>query len=100
MVTLGRFELPTSGLGNRCSIQLSYRATLNALHLRVIRQNSNPLSFFQIVLQWFEANTEWRRMEHDTNRVTFAKLREPEAFHGMRVSAMPLAAREIERHSF
>jgi L-ascorbate 6-phosphate lactonase len=27
MVTLGRFELPTSGLGNRCSIQLSYRAT-------------------------------------------------------------------------
>jgi predicted GNAT superfamily acetyltransferase len=26
MVTLGRFELPTSGLGNRCSIQLSYRA--------------------------------------------------------------------------
>jgi hypothetical protein len=29
MVTLGRFELPTSGLGNRCSIQLSYRATSN-----------------------------------------------------------------------
>ena len=29
MVTLGRFELPTSGLGNRCSIQLSYRATEN-----------------------------------------------------------------------
>src|ERR1700678_1600230 len=27
MVTLGRFELPTSGLGNRCSIHLRYRAT-------------------------------------------------------------------------
>jgi hypothetical protein len=30
-VTLGRFELPTSGLGNRCSIQLSYRATEETL---------------------------------------------------------------------
>lgn len=27
MVAPGRFELPTSGLGNRCSIQLSYGAT-------------------------------------------------------------------------
>ncbi len=27
MVTLGRFELPTCGLGNRRSIHLSYRAT-------------------------------------------------------------------------
>ncbi len=26
MVAPGRFELPTSGLGNRCSIQLSYGA--------------------------------------------------------------------------
>ena len=25
MVGLGRFELPTNGLGNRCSIHLSYR---------------------------------------------------------------------------
>jgi hypothetical protein len=25
MVGLGRFELPTHGLGNRCSIHLSYR---------------------------------------------------------------------------
>ena len=25
MVGLGRFELPTHGLGNRCSILLSYR---------------------------------------------------------------------------
>ena len=25
MVRLGRFELPTHGLGNRCSIQLSYK---------------------------------------------------------------------------
>ncbi len=28
MVAPGRFELPTSGLGNRCSIHLSYGATL------------------------------------------------------------------------
>ena len=27
MLTLGRFELPTCGLGNRRSIHLSYRAT-------------------------------------------------------------------------
>ena len=27
LVTLGRFELPTCGLGNRRSIHLSYRAT-------------------------------------------------------------------------
>ena len=27
MVAPGRFELPTSGLGNRCSIHLSYGAT-------------------------------------------------------------------------
>ena len=28
MEALGRVELPTNGLGNRCSIHLSYRATL------------------------------------------------------------------------
>ncbi len=28
MEALGRFELPTRGLGNRCSIHLSYRAVL------------------------------------------------------------------------
>jgi hypothetical protein len=28
MVTPGRFELPTNGLGNRCSIHLSYGATI------------------------------------------------------------------------
>ena len=28
MVTLGRFELPTCGLGNRRSIHLSYRAMI------------------------------------------------------------------------
>ena len=27
MGALGRVELPTNGLGNRCSIHLSYRAT-------------------------------------------------------------------------
>src|SRR5947208_13594328 len=29
MVGLGRFELPTHGLGNRCSIHLSYRPVNN-----------------------------------------------------------------------
>jgi hypothetical protein len=32
MVTLGRFELPTCGLGNRRSIHLSYRATGESLY--------------------------------------------------------------------
>jgi hypothetical protein len=30
MEALGRVELPTNGLGNRCSIHLSYRATWTA----------------------------------------------------------------------
>ena len=29
LVGLGRFELPTNGLGNRCSIHLSYSPTLS-----------------------------------------------------------------------
>jgi hypothetical protein len=36
MVALGRFELPTFGLGNRCSIHLSYRAM--RLNLIISRQ--------------------------------------------------------------
>jgi hypothetical protein len=35
MVTLGRFELPTCGLGNRRSIHLSYRAISRNGALRV-----------------------------------------------------------------
>lgn len=31
MVGLGRFELPTHGLGNRCSIHLSYRPAIPTL---------------------------------------------------------------------
>ena len=31
MVGLGRFELPTNGLGNRCSIHLSYSPEAGAL---------------------------------------------------------------------
>jgi hypothetical protein len=34
MVGLGRFELPTHGLGNRCSIHLSYRPERNLLSLQ------------------------------------------------------------------
>ncbi len=33
MVAPGRFELPTSGLGNRCSIHLSYGATLHNVRI-------------------------------------------------------------------
>jgi hypothetical protein len=33
MVGLGRVELPTNGLGNRCSIRLSYRPFRNAQSL-------------------------------------------------------------------
>jgi predicted GNAT superfamily acetyltransferase len=66
LVTLGRFELPTSGLGNRCSIQLSYRATgvllsyehqfiatasgrKAILKWKVVRQNTSslPMSEFE-----------------------------------------------------
>jgi hypothetical protein len=32
MVGLGRFELPTNGLGNRCSIHLSYSPTAAVYH--------------------------------------------------------------------
>jgi hypothetical protein len=39
MVGLGRFELPTNGLGNRCSIHLSYSPGL----LIVIRGQCNTL---------------------------------------------------------
>ena len=31
MEALGRVELPTNGLGNRCSIHLSYRAITNSV---------------------------------------------------------------------
>ncbi len=31
MVPLGRLERPTRGLGNRCSIHLSYRGTISKL---------------------------------------------------------------------
>ena len=34
MEALGRVELPTNGLGNRCSIHLSYRAGMVLLHYR------------------------------------------------------------------
>ena len=36
MVTPGRFELPTCGLGNRCSIHLSYGATFRIIYLQTV----------------------------------------------------------------
>ena len=38
MVPLGRFERPTRGLGNRCSILLSYRGTQSDV---IITENHN-----------------------------------------------------------
>ena len=35
MVGLGRVELPTNGLGNRCSIHLSYRPAKDLILSRV-----------------------------------------------------------------
>ncbi|GEM_PF-2170808 len=32
MVRLGGFEPPTHGLGNRCSVQLSYKRITNIIH--------------------------------------------------------------------
>ncbi len=40
MEALGRVELPTNGLGNRCSIHLSYRA--DAMHLIIARPFGGP----------------------------------------------------------
>ena len=34
MEALGRVELPTNGLGNRCSIHLSYRAAFRFNYLQ------------------------------------------------------------------
>ncbi len=43
MIGLGRFELPTHGLGNRCSIHLSYRPSMTLLD-RDPNENSLALS--------------------------------------------------------
>ncbi len=43
LVTLGRFELPTCGLGNRRSIHLSYRATL-ARNYSILHRARLPFS--------------------------------------------------------
>ena len=45
VVGLGRFELPTHGLGNRCSILLSYRPTT----LILLRLRTSRLSFRHIL---------------------------------------------------
>ena len=39
MVAPGRVELPTFGLGNRCSIHLSYGAVVTKEHLRELQSN-------------------------------------------------------------
>ena len=39
MVAPGRVELPTFGLGNRCSIHLSYGAVLTKQHIKEIQSN-------------------------------------------------------------
>jgi hypothetical protein len=75
MVTLGRFELPTCGLGNRRSIHLSYRATSreNAcypIHFNLSRSLSNackraaignPLSV--LLLELIDSHKKTSRLE-------------------------------------
>ena len=39
MVAPGRVELPTFGLGNRCSIHLSYGAVLTKQHIKKLQSN-------------------------------------------------------------
>ena len=49
MEALGRVELPTNGLGNRCSIHLSYRAINQqffqfiAAHSAIARVSGTPI---------------------------------------------------------
>ncbi len=44
MEALGRVELPTNGLGNRCSIHLSYRAP-QSLHYRMREEKATRAPF-------------------------------------------------------
>ena len=50
MGALGRVELPTNGLGNRCSIHLSYRASWST-HYRMATSERLGLSACQGTLQ-------------------------------------------------
>ncbi len=47
MEALGRVELPTNGLGNRCSIHLSYGATAAG------QCSAEPLRHAPIISRWF-----------------------------------------------
>ncbi len=44
MVGLEGFEPPTHGLGNRCSILLSYRPTMRMVQLEVFRLQSGSVA--------------------------------------------------------
>jgi hypothetical protein len=49
MEALGRFELPTCGLGNRRSIHLSYRAKRSSLQFTILEKalSNQPSAFSQ-----------------------------------------------------
>ena len=67
-MTPGRFELPTCGLGNRCSIHLSYGATFIINHL----QHTSKLLLHLNSLQFTRlANGLGRKSELKTKRTRY-----------------------------
>ena len=50
MVAPGRVELPTFGLGNRCSIHLSYGARTNLPHYLMCNSRNKPQRVVKIKL--------------------------------------------------
>ncbi len=54
MVPLGRLERPTRGLGNRCSIRLSYRGIIKAI-LKLISEPSTGTQKLDLFLNYLLA---------------------------------------------
>jgi hypothetical protein len=78
LVGLGRFELPTNGLGNRCSIHLSYSPINDLRNQRcIIVASSQPsVRFCGLVL---DRNFEARLPDRDEMRASHAIARVPRA---------------------
>ncbi len=74
MEALGRVELPTNGLGNRCSIHLSYRAAYvtgrTALVYRSRRGGSSRFAAQTVLSQQIGVSHPKRSLpQHPTQRV-------------------------------